>query len=314
MRAAVTGGAGFIGHHLVHGLIARGHDVRIIDDFSTGRSSRLESSPPGATIVGSILDPLALDEALPGCDVVFHLAAIASVARSVAEPLLTNVVNVEGTIGVMLAAARHGVRRVVFASSSAVYGVPDQLPCHEDQRPDPRSPYGVSKLAAEHYVHTLGELHGIETAALRYFNVYGPGQDPGSEYAAVVPRFITAMLDGRRPTINGSAEITRDFVYVDDVVEANILASRGSTASRITCNIASGNATTLLDLLRAVGTAAGRTPDPTLGEPRPGDISASYADVARARQALGFSPRVPLEQGVARTMEWFAMAHPPPSV
>ena len=203
MRAAVTGGAGFIGHHLVAGLLMRGDQVNVIDDFSTGRRSRL--APFGDRVMvteGSVLDPSALDEALAGCEVVFHEAAIASVAQSLVAPRLTNDVNTNGTIEVMLAAARHGVRRVMFAGSSAVYGVPEELPCRESQRPNPMSPYGASKLAAEHYVHSLGQLHGVETSVLRYFNVYGPGQDPTAEYAAVVPRFITAVLSGGRPIIN----------------------------------------------------------------------------------------------------------------
>ena len=246
MRAAVTGGAGFIGHHLVAALLARGDQVSVIDDFSTGQHSRLQPVDVRVLVTeGSVLDPAALDRALGGCEVVFHHAAIASVARSLVAPRLTNDVNTNGTIEVMLAAARHGVRRVVLAGSSAVYGVPEELPCRESQRPTPLSPYGAGKLAAEHYAHSLGVLHGVETAVLRYFNVYGPGQDPAAEYAAVIPRFITAVLDGRRPIINGSADIARDFVYIDDVVEANLLAARASSPSGITCNVASGLQTTL---------------------------------------------------------------------
>jgi nucleoside-diphosphate-sugar epimerase len=171
--------------------------------------------------------------------------------------------------------------------------------------PDPRSPYGASKLAAEHYIHSLGRLHGVETVVLRYFNVFGPGQDPASEYAAVVPRFITAVLDGRRPTINGSGEISRDFVYVDDVVAANLLASRAASPSGLTCNIASGSRTSLLELLRAVCVAAGRDVDPVVDLPRPGDIEHSQADISRAHQMLGYSASVPLGEGIARTLTWF---------
>jgi UDP-glucose 4-epimerase len=306
MRAAITGGAGFIGHHLVRGLLAGGHEVSVIDDFSSGHRSRLR--PFGDRIdltEASVLDPEALDAALAGCEVVFHEAAIASVARSIREPRLTNEVNASGTIEVVLAAARHGVRRVVLAGTSAVYGVPDVLPCSEAMLPDPRSPYGASKLAAEHYLHSLGSLLGIETVALRYFNVYGPGQDPRSEYAAVVPRFITSVLDGMRPVVNGTGDISRDFVHVDDVVEANLLASRSSSPSGITCNIASGTRTTLLDLLEAVSAAAGRDANPVFGPHRPGDIPHSQADVALAREALGFEARVPLRAGIADTLAWF---------
>ena len=306
MRAAVTGGAGFIGHHLVGGLLARGHQVNVIDDFSTGERSRLAPIRDRIAVTeGSVLDPEALDEAVAGCEVVFHEAAIASVARSLLEPRLINEVNVSGSIEVMLAAARQGVRRVVFAGSSSVYGVPDELPCRESQRPDPRSPYGASKLAAEHYVHSLGRLHGVETAVLRYFNVFGPGQDPASEYAAVVPRFITAVLERRRPTINGTGDISRDFVYVDDVVEANLLASRASSPSALTCNIASGSRTSLRELLQAVCVATGHNVDPLFGTPRPGDIQHSQADISLARQALGYEVGVALTEGIARTVEWF---------
>ena len=304
MRAAVTGGAGFIGHHLVAGLLARGHQVNVIDDFSTGQRSRL--APFGDRVVvtdGSILDPSALNEALAGCEVVFHEAAIASVARSLVEPRLTNDVNVSGTIEVLLAAARSGVRRMVFAGSSAVYGISEELPCRESQRPDPTSPYGASKLAAEHYLHSLGQLNGVETLVLRYFNVYGPGQDPAAEYAAVVPRFITAVLDGKRPIINGSDDISRDFVDVLDVVQANLLAARPSSPSALTCNIASGSQTSLRELLQAICLAAGRDVDAVFGPPRPGDIQHSQADIALARRELGYDVSVSLNDGIARAVE-----------
>ena len=306
MRAAVTGGAGFIGHHLVGGLLARGNEVAVIDDFSSGDRSRLARFRDRITVTeGSVLDPAALDAAFVGCEVVLHEAAIASVARSLVAPRATNDVNVNGTIEVILAAARQGVRRVVFASSSAVYGVPEELPCRETQRPDPQSPYGASKLAAEHYLQSLGHLHGVETGALRYFNVVGPGQDPASEYAAVVPRFITAVLEGRGPVVNGSGEISRDFVDVDDVVEANMLASRAACPSGLTCNIASGSRTSLVELLRAMCVSAGRDVAPTFGPPRPGDIQHSQADISLARAALGYEARVPLADAIARTFAWF---------
>jgi UDP-glucose 4-epimerase len=306
MRALVTGGAGFIGHHLVQALVERGDEVVVLDDLSSGLRSRLE--PLGGRIdfvPGSILTLPALERAMAGVEVVFHEAALASVAASVADPRLTNEVNVAGTIEVMGAAARLGVRRVVFAGSSAVYGTPERLPCSESQRPSPSSPYGVSKLAGEHYVHALGGLHGVESVALRYFNVYGPGQSPTSEYAAVIPRFITAVIGGTRPTFNGPGTISRDFVYVDDVVGANLLAASAASPSQLTCNVATGSGTTLLELLDAICIAAGRDVEPINGPPREGDILESVGDIASARSALGYDPTVSLRDGIARTVEWY---------
>jgi UDP-glucose 4-epimerase len=212
---------------------------------------------------------------------------------------------VTGTIEVMLAAARHGVRRVVYAGSSSVYGIPESLPCRESFRPAPESPYGVSKLAAEHYLRTLGNLHGVETVALRYFNVFGPGQDPASEYAAVVPRFVTAVLEGRRPIVHGTGEVSRDFTYVDNVVNANLLAAQAPGVSGITCNIACGDRHSLLGLLDAICTAAGLPADPMFGPSRPGDILHSLADISVAERQLGYTPTVPFEEGIERTVAWF---------
>ena len=306
MRALVTGGAGFIGHHLVRALVERGDEVGVLDDLSTGQIARLEPVIDRIAVVeGSILDPAALDRAIDGVEVVFHEAALASVARSIIDPRRTNEVNVAGTIDLMRAAARHGVRRVVFASSSAVYGTAPRLPSTEEQLPSPTSPYGVSKLAGEHDVHVLGKLTGVETVALRYFNVYGPRQDPASEYAAVIPRFITAVLGGGQPTINGSGEISRDFVYVDDVVAANLLAASPTSPSELTCNIATGSGTTLLELLDAIAQAVGRVADPIYGPPRAGDIFESRGDISRARGALGYDPTVTLREGIARTVAWY---------
>jgi UDP-glucose 4-epimerase len=306
MRAGVTGGGGFIGHHLVAGLLERGDEVRVLDDFSSGSRARLANVGHRVTLTeGSILDQAALDSAFARCEVVLHHAAIASVAQSIANPRLVNDVNTNGTIEVMLAAARQGVRRVVFAGSSAVYGVPETLPCTERERPDPVSPYGVSKLAGEHFVHSLGALHGVETTVLRYFNVYGPGQDPAAEYAAVVPRFISAVLAGDRPMINGSDDISRDFVYISDVVQANLLAAREGSPTGLTCNVASGVRTSLAQLLTAIGDATGREVNPEIGPARPGDIPHSVADITLAKEQLGYEPAVPLGEGIARSVEFF---------
>ena len=242
---------------------------------------------------------------MAGCDVVFHQAAIPSVARSLTAPGATNRANVDGTIEVMQAASRHGVRRVLLAGSSSVYGVPERLPCAETQRPAPTSPYGVSKLAAEHYVRTLGDLHGIATVVLRYFNVFGPGQDPLSEYAAVVPKFATAVLDGRAPVIFGTGETSRDFTYIDNVVSANLLAAAETAPSGVTCNVACGGRYTLLDLLEAICSAAGVDVEPTFGPPRRGDIVHSQADITLARKLLGYDVQVPFAEGIRRTVEWY---------
>jgi len=307
VKTVVTGGAGFIGHHLVAKLLDRGDDVTVLDDLSTGDRSRLDPVIDRIKFIeGSILDEQALDVALASCEVIFHEAAIPSVARSLITPRLTNEANVNGTIEVMLAAARHGVRRVVFAGSSSVYGIPESLPCRETQRPDPRSPYGASKIAAEHYIRTLGLAFGIETVVLRYFNVFGPGQDPKSEYAAVVPRFTTAILEGRPPLVNGTGDISRDFTYVDNVVAANLLAADGAAPSGITCNVACGSRYSLLDLLDAIATAAGRSVAPVFGPARAGDIVHSQADIAVAREALGYGVVVPFAEGIARTVAWYA--------
>lgn len=309
MKAVVTGGAGFIGHHLVTALVTRGDDVTVFDNFSSGHRARLADIPDRVAVTeGTVLDPQALDEAFIGCDVVFHHAALVSAAQSLLEPQATVDVNERGTIEVMLAASRKGVRRVILAGSSAVYGDCDERPCDEGRRAYPRSPYGVSKLAAELYVHTLGASHGVETVVLRYFNVFGPGQDPASEYAAVIPRFISSTLARERPVINGIETVTRDFVYVEDVVRANLIASTRSAPSAVTCNIATGSPTSLQDLLGAICLAVGYDIEPTYGPPRPGDILHSHADVSLAARVLGFQADVSLEEGIAKTVDWYRQA------
>ena len=308
-RVAVTGGAGFIGHHLVAALVARGDAVTVIDDLSTGRVDRLAGHGSRVRLVrASVLDTAALDDALAGAEVVFHLAAIASVAQSFDEPERVDAVNVGGTIRVAEGAARAGAERVILASSSAVYGTSARLPCSEDQRADPVSPYGAGKLAAEHYLHALGRDRGFATVALRLFNVFGPGQDPGSEYAAVVPRFITAVLAGDQPVINGSGEISRDYIPVEDVVRAGLLAASPDAPSGITCNIATGRRTSLFDLVALVAAAVGTEAVPVIGPERPGDIQHSVADVTRAREALGFTAATPLDMAMRETVAWFRAA------
>lgn len=310
MKALVTGGAGFIGHHLVGALLAQGHTVTVLDDYSTGDRARLAPFESRLRLVveGSILDPSALDEAMAGQDVVFHEAALPSVARSLVAPLASNDVNVTGTIQVVLAGARQGVQRIVYAGSSSVYGIPKVLPCSEEMRPNPESPYGVSKLTAELYLHVLGRQHGISTVALRYFNVFGEGQDPKSEYAAVIPRFITMVLTGRQPTVNGDGSVSRDFTHVDNVVAANLLAASPSAPTGITCNIACGERRTLLELLDQICAAGGRKVTPVFGPPRPGDIEHSMADISAARSLLGYDVVVPFDEGIRRAVESYRSA------
>jgi UDP-glucose 4-epimerase len=303
MRALVTGGAGFIGHHLVRALLERGDEVSVIDDFSTGLRERLAPFDRRIRLVeGDIRDAAALDRATEGCSVVFHEAALPSVARSVCEPRLANEVNTSGTIEVMLAASRASVRRVVFAGSSSVYGDSPELPRRETQMPNPRSPYAASKLAAEFYVHTLGALHGVETVVLRYFNIFGPGQDPNSEYSAVVPLWATAALRGESPVVNGDGTQSRDFTYVDNVLSANLLAAEAPGVSGLTCNIGCGGRYSLLELLAAIGDGLKRPLEPVFAPPRPGDVPHSQADISVAAARLGYLVLVPFAEGIRRTV------------
>lgn len=307
MRALVTGGAGFIGHHLVGALLERGQQVTVVDDLSTGSLTALDPYRTGIEFIeGSVLDDVVLARSIQGCEIVFHLAAMASVVRSFADPALCDETNVIGTMRVVEAATRAGVSRVVLASSAAVYGTPQTLPCHEGMTPLPVSPYGASKLAAEHYLHILGEDRGVATVALRFFNVFGPGQDPASDYAAVVPAWITTILHNERPTINGDGAITRDFIYVDNAVAAMLLAGSSTAPTRLTCNIASGQGTSLRTLLASIDSGAGRTSQPIIGPPRLGDIRHSVADISRAAAELDYEVAVPLDEGIVRTVSWYS--------
>jgi UDP-glucose 4-epimerase len=306
VNVLVTGGAGFIGHHLVRALVGAGHDVVVFDDFSSGQRDRVSQSGASRIVEGDLRMGAGLIQALEGREVVFHEAALVSVARSVIDPVATNAINVDGTIRLMIAAAEAGVRRVVVASSSAVYGASAELPSRESQRPDPQSPYATSKLAAEHYVHNLGSASGIETVALRYFNVFGPGQDPQAEYAAVVPRFIMAALSSTQPIIYGDGMQSRDFTFVDDVVAANLMAAEAPRVNGLTVNVGSGERRSLLELLSAVGQAVDCTLDPLFEAPRAGDIRDSQADVSLAAERLGYRAAIDLSEGIRRSVAWYA--------
>ncbi len=305
MRALVTGGAGFIGSHLADALLAQGEDVRIIDDLSTGRGANL---PPSARFIeGSITDPAMLETAVSGAEVVFHQAALGSVARSVNDPLVTDEVNTHGTLAVLAAAHRLGVRRVVLASSSSVYGGAESRPTPESTPLVPRSPYAVTKMASEHYARVYAELFGLETVALRYFNVYGPRQRPDSTYAAVIPLFIAALRSGTPPEVHGDGRQSRDFAYVDDVVAANIAAA---TAPAEDCsgkayNIAGGRERSLLEMLDILRSTIGTDIVAVHVAPRAGDVRHSSADLSAATNDLGYHPRVGLEEGLARTVAHF---------
>ncbi|MBM3674538.1 MAG: SDR family oxidoreductase [Actinobacteria bacterium] len=303
MQALVTGGAGFIGSHLVDALLARGDTVRVFDDLSTGRRENVHAE--SELVEGSVVDEDAVRRAVAGCEVVFHQSALGAVARSVADPRTSDRVNVHGTLTVLTLARDAGVRRVVFASSSSVYGGAAVVPTPETVPTRPRSPYAVSKLAGEWYTRVFAELYDVETVALRYFNVFGPRQRPDSTYAAVIPLFTAALLADERPTVHGDGTQSRDFTYVSDVVAANLLAAGGppETSSEV-FNVAPGAGSSLLDLLAGLGRVIGVEPDPVFVEPRAGDIHTSCADASKARTQLGWAPEVTFEDGLARYVDW----------
>ena len=302
----VTGGAGFIGSNIVQRLLREEEVVRVVDDFSTGRRDNLVGIQTDiAVFEGSICDAGLLGQAFEGADYVLHQAALASVRGSVDDPLRTNEVNVAGTLKVLAAARDCDVKRVVYASSCAVYGDAPGQPKNEEMLPAPVSPYAVSKLAGEHYCAAFARVYGLETVSLRYFNVYGPRQDPNSQYAAVIPVFIRAVLEGERPRVFGDGEQSRDFVFVDDVVDANLRAARVPKAAGAVVNVGTGESHTLNEVLRLLGEIAGAEVEAEHDEPRPGDVRESQADPARAREVLGFRARVGFEEGLRKTVEWY---------
>jgi UDP-N-acetylglucosamine/UDP-N-acetyl-alpha-D-glucosaminouronate 4-epimerase len=301
-RALVTGGGGFIGHHLVRRLVADGYDVRVLDNFSTGRRERLEGLEVGL-VEGDLRSYERANTAVRGTDVVFHLGALPSVPRSVQDPLTTSAVNVEGTLNVVLAARDEDVRRVVFASSSSVYGASPSLPKTESDQPLPISPYGVSKVAAEHYCRTFTTVYGLETVSLRLFNVFGPGQDPLSQYAAVVPRFIAALRSGNRPIVYGDGKQTRDFTFVDDVVEAFVLAAAAPAAAGEVVNVCAGSETSILALLEILSDLLGTETDPLFEPARAGEVRASHGENIKARELLHWGPRWSIRDALDASIE-----------
>ncbi len=302
-RALVTGGAGFIGSHLVEGLVADGWRVRVLDDFSSGREENLADVRDRVDVVqADVCDLEAVAAAVAGVDAVFHLAAIPSVPQSIDQPLRADAVNVHATLGLLEASRRAGVARVVFAASCAVYGDAPQLPKREDLPPAPLSPYALHKLAGEHYCLLYTRLHALPTVALRYFNVYGPRQNPDGDYAAVIPRFLRDAQEGKPVRIFGDGAQTRDFVYVGDVVRANLSAVESERAVGRVLNVASGRETSVRDLATLVGELLGSGVAPVHEAQRPGDVLRSFADVAAAADRLGWTPQIDLREGLERTV------------
>jgi UDP-glucose 4-epimerase len=305
VKTLVTGGAGFVGSNLVRALLERGDDVRVLDNFSTGNRGNLAGVEGDVEIVeGELRSYERVHNATRGVEVVFHQGALPSVPRSVQDPLTTSAVNVEGTLNVLLAARDEGVRRVVFASSSSVYGNSGALPRVESAFPDPISPYAVAKLAAERYCVSFSRVYpALETIALRYFNVFGPRQDPASQYAAAVPRFIAAIAEGEPVPVYGDGEQSRDFTYVANIVEANLLAADAGEVSGAVLNVASGTSATVNELADAIGALLGRPVEKRYLPARPGDVRDSWADISQARRMLGYEPAVGLEEGLRRTAD-----------
>jgi UDP-glucose 4-epimerase len=307
MRYVVTGGAGFIGSHTVQELIRRGHSVVVFDDLSSGHAENLASIGGRVELCrGSVTDLDALRDAFRGANFVIHLAARVSVPRSVKDPIETNRVNVDGTLNVLVAARDVQATRVLLASSSAIYGESLVLPKSESMAPAPISPYGASKLTTELYAQVFTRAYGLETVSLRYFNVFGPRQDPGSPYSGVLSLFCAALRDRKSATVYGDGEQSRDFTYVDNVVQANLRACEGPAASGLAFNVGTGNRYTLNQTLKLLEKISGRHAHTKYAEPRAGDIRDSQADIALARQKLGYEPTVGFEEGLRRTWDWFA--------
>lgn len=306
MKILVTGGAGFIGSHLTEALVGAGHDVLVLDDLSSGKRQNLAALRGEVELRrGDCSDLAFVRRAVRGREVVFHEAAVPSVARSVKDPELAHRTNATATLHVLLAARDASVRRVIYAGSSSVYGDTRELPKHEGLRPRPKSPYAVGKLAGEEYLRVFAELYGLETLTLRYFNVFGPRQDPSSPYSGVISLFTTALLHGRTPVVYGDGRQSRDFTYVENVVHGNLLALRARGLAGQSVNLATGQRVTLLELLRSLARLLGRPGKAAHRPRRAGDVRHSLADIRLARRLLGYRPRVSFEEGLRRTVAWY---------
>ncbi len=303
----VTGVAGFIGRSIAAALIARGDSVRGIDNLSTGKRANLVGIEDVQFIEGDLTDPVSCARACEGVEVVFHEAALPSVPRSVTDPAATHAHCTTATLNLLIAARAAGVRRVIYAGSSSAYGDTPTLPKHEGMAPNPISPYAVAKLAGEHYMKSFTRVYGLETVTLRYFNVFGPYQDPGSHYSGVLAVFSRLMLAGKQPTVDGDGEQSRDFTYIDNVVQANLLAAEGPAArvSGQMMNAATGSRITLNETFRILCEFTGYSGTPAYGQPRKGDIRDSLADVHRAEDLIGYRPLVDFREGLRRTVEWY---------
>ena len=305
MRYLVTGGAGFIGSHLVDELLRRGERVRVVDSFITGHRRNLHGLDDAEVIAGDLADPDVARRACDGIDYVLHHAAIPSVPRSVADPQTSHRANVDATVNLLVAARDSGVRRVVYAGSSSAYGNSPSLPKHEDMASAPLSPYALQKLVGEEYCKLFTLLYGLETVTTRFFNVFGPRQDPSSPYSGVVALFITKLLSGEQATIFGDGENSRDFTYVANVVDGVLRAATATGVAGEVVNVATGGRVTLNELFATLRRLIGATGDAAYGPPRAGDVAHSQADISRARTLLGYQPHVSLEEGLRRTVEWY---------
>jgi nucleoside-diphosphate-sugar epimerase len=315
MRYLVTGGAGFIGSNTVDELVRRGHSVVVLDDLSAGKEENLVEVRSKITFVkGSITEIEAVQKAIQQAEYVIHLAARTSVPRSVKDPLETNRINVDGTLNVLVAARDNKVKRVVLAASSSAYGETPTLPKTEAMQPKPISPYGVSKYVGELYAQTFGRCYGLENVSLRYFNIFGPRQDPGSPYSGVLSKFATAFLDDTQPVVFGDGEQTRDFTYVDNAVQANLLACEAPSASGEVINIGTGGRVSLNQTLQQLRRITGKNLEAKYEASREGDIRDSQADISKARELLGYEPSVPFEEGLQRTFAWYQLNHEKNSV
>ena len=305
MKYLVTGGAGFIGSNIARQLVSQGDTVRILDNFSSGRRSNLAGISSNIELIeGDIRDLPTVTQAVEGMNYVLHQAALPSVPRSIDDPVTSNAVNIDGTLNVLEASKRAGVKKFVIASSSSVYGESEELPKHEAMRPSPLSPYAVTKLTCEYYCLNYWRLYKFPTVCLRYFNIFGPYQDPASQYAAVVPKFITAFLEGARPTVFGDGEQSRDFTYIDNCVQANLLAATNDDIVGDVFNVACAGQFTLNQLLDALRKIMGVDIEATYDAPQPGDIKHSFADVSKLMK-FGYNPKVGFDQGLEQTVEFF---------